>query len=134
MFAPLETQGEKSLTGFASEFLPTSAETGNGIESLREMIDRKILELTVGTGGGGQVPEQISTVALTTRHKQAVTEAIENVIEATSELKAGNDEVTAMMLRASYQAIHDIESATGGPGRADEQILERIFSRFCIGK
>ncbi len=134
MFAPLETQREKSLTGFASEFLPTSAETGNGIELLRETIDRKIVELTVGAGGGGQVPEQISSVALTTRHKQAVTEAIDNVSESLNELNAGNDEVASMMLRAAYQAIHDIESATGGPDRADEQILERIFSRFCIGK
>jgi len=134
MFAPLETQREKSLTGFASEFLPTSAETGGGIELLRETIDRKIVELTVGAGGGGQVPKQISSVALTTRHKQVVTEAIENVIEATNELKGGNDEVAAMMLRAAYQAIHDIESPTGGPDRGDEEILERIFSRFCIGK
>jgi len=134
MFAPLETQREKSLTGFASEFLATSVETGSGIELLRETIDRKIVELTVGAGGGGQVPEQISSVALMARHKQAVTEAIDNVSESLNELNAGNDEVASMMLRAAYQGLFDIESATGGAGRADEQILERIFSRFCIGK
>ena len=132
LFAPLEAQRQKSLMGFVAEFLPTSVETGTGIELLRETIDRKIVELTVGTGRGAQVPEHISTVALTTRHKQAVTEAIENVSESINELKAGNDEVTAMMLRAAYQAISGIESATGG--HVDEQILERIFSRFCIGK
>jgi len=119
---------------FGVEFLPTSVETGSGIELLRETIDRTIVKLTVGAGGGGQVPEQISSVALTTRHKQAVTEAIENISEATSELKGGNDEVAAMMLRAAHQGLFDIESATGGGGRADEEILERIFSRFCIGK
>jgi len=119
---------------FVAEFFPTSVLTGTGINLLRETIDRKILELTVGRGRGGQVPEQISTIALTTRHKQAVTEAIENVIEATNELKGGNDEVGAMMLRAAYQGLYDIESATGEGGRADKQILERIFSRFCIGK
>jgi tRNA U34 5-carboxymethylaminomethyl modifying GTPase MnmE/TrmE len=119
---------------FGTEFLATSAETGRGIELLRKTIDRKILELTVGAVSGGQVPEQISSVALTTRHRQAVTEAIENVIEATSELKEGNDEVTSMILRAAYRGLYDIESATSGPDRADEQILEMIFSRFCIGK
>jgi tRNA U34 5-carboxymethylaminomethyl modifying GTPase MnmE/TrmE len=39
-----------------------------------------------------------------------------------------------MMLRAAYQVLSDIESVIGQAGRADEQILERIFSRFCIGK
>jgi tRNA U34 5-carboxymethylaminomethyl modifying GTPase MnmE/TrmE len=105
-----------------------------GIDLLRDRIDKKILELTVGRGRRGQVPEQISTVALTTRHKQAVTEAIENAIEATNELKQGSDEVASMMLRAAYQALCDIESAIGQADRADEQILETIFSRFCIGK
>lgn len=119
---------------FGAEFLPTSVEAGNSIELLRKTIDRKIVELTVGTRGGAQVPDQISTVALTTRHKQAVTEAIENVIEATNELKGGNDEVASMMLRAAYQVLSDIESAIGQGGRADEEILRRIFSRFCIGK
>jgi tRNA U34 5-carboxymethylaminomethyl modifying GTPase MnmE/TrmE len=119
---------------FGVEFLPTSVETGSGIELLQETIDRTIVELTVGAGGRGQVPEHISTVALTTRHKQAVTEAIENISESINELKADNDEVAAMMLRAAHQGLFDIESATGGAERADEQILERIFSRFCIGK
>ncbi|MBA7643276.1 tRNA modification GTPase MnmE [subsurface metagenome] len=68
-------------------------------------------------------------VALTARHRQAVTEAIENVSESINELKAGNDEVTAMMLRAAYQAVSDIERE-----HVDEKILENIFSRFCIGK
>ena len=132
LFAPLETQREKSLTGSGAEFLSTSVETGVGVELLRETLDRKIVELTVGTGRGTQVPEHISTVALTTRHKQAVTEAIENISEAINELKASNDEVGAMMLRAAYQGLCDIEQPT--TWRADEQILERIFSRFCIGK
>ncbi len=119
---------------FGVEFLPISVETGRGIELLRETIDKTIIDLTVGAGSSGQVLEQISTVALTTRHKQAITEAIENVSEAISELKGGNDEVAAMMLRAARQGLFDIESATGGVERTDEQILERIFGRFCIGK
>jgi len=131
---------------FAAEFLPTSTETGTGIELLRETIDRKILDTLRRTPNGGYsildtqasgIEHQAMGVALTARHRQAVTEAIENVGESINELEAGNDEVTAMMLRAAYQAISDIESpfllsqeSTG----IDDEILERIFSRFCVGK
>ncbi|KPJ65125.1 MAG: hypothetical protein AMJ43_11300 [Coxiella sp. DG_40] len=114
---------------FAAEFLPTSAVTGVGLEQLRDRIDKKLIELVVGSGSEGQVAERASGVALTARHRQAVTEAIESVSSAINESKAGNDEVTAMMLRAAYQAISDIEQQ-----HIDERILDRIFSRFCIGK
>ncbi len=114
-----------------------SSETGAGLEILRETIDRIILELEPGFASSqtARIPfsESVqSSVALTARHKQAVTEAIENVGESIVELKAGNDEIAAMMLRAAYQAVSGIESTTGG--HIDEQILEQIFSRFCIGK
>ena len=114
---------------FNVEFLPTSAETGIGLEQLRKTIDKKLIELALGRGFEGQVAEQASGVALTARHRQAVTEAIENIEESISELKAGNNEVTAMMLRAAYQGLSNIEHQ-----HFDDEILERIFSRFCIGK
>ncbi len=122
---------------FGVELLAISSETGVGLGILRERIDGKILELepvfaTSKTAGTSFSESVESSVALTARHKQAVTEGIENVGESIVELKAGNDEVAAMMLRAAYQAVSGIESATGG--HIDEQILEQIFSRFCVGK
>jgi tRNA modification GTPase len=122
---------------FGSELLAISSETGAGLEVLRETIDGKILEMepsfATSTTSGIPFSESFeSSVALTARHKQAVTEATENVGESIGELKAGNDEVAAMILRAAYQAVSGIESAAGG--HIDEQILEQIFSRFCIGK
>jgi len=119
---------------FDTEFIPTSVKTGSGIELLRETIDRKIIELAVGASAAESTALPVSTDSqtgsvLTARHKQAVTEAIENMDESINELKAGNDEVTAMMLRAAYQAISSIEQHN-----IDEQILENIFRRFCIGK
>ncbi len=122
---------------FGGELLAISSETGAGLEVLRETIDEKILELEPGFAAsktaGTPFSESVeSSVALTARHKQAVTEAIGNVDESIVELEAGNDEVAAMMLRGAYQAVSGIESASGG--HIDEQILEQIFSRFCIGK
>ena len=120
---------------FGSEFLPTSAVTPCGIESLQSAIDTRLLEMALGKIGNRKseiANSNVSGVALTARHKQTVTDAIENINEAISELKANNFEVTAMMLRATYQELSTIESTAGG--HVDEQILERIFSRFCIGK
>jgi len=118
---------------FGFEFLPVSVKTDDGLESLRNAADTRLIQLT-----SGSAPEHAdlpfsetdqSAVAITVRHRQAVTEAIENIDTAIKELNAGNNEVTTMMLRAAYQAISDIEQQP-----VDEQILEKIFSRFCIGK
>jgi tRNA modification GTPase len=114
---------------FNADFLITSVKTGIGLEQLCYTIDKRLIEQVLGRGAEGQVAERASGVALTVRHRQAVTEAIENVSESINELKVGNDEVAAMMLRAAYQAISDIEQQ-----HLDDEILERIFSRFCIGK
>jgi tRNA modification GTPase len=123
---------------FAAEFLPVSAETGAGVELLRDTIDGKIIELAFRSSPSiehrasaiRRPAERIENrVALTARHRQAVTEAIENISESVSELKAGNDEVSAMMLRAACQGLSNIEHQ-----HIDEQILERIFKHFCIGK
>jgi tRNA modification GTPase len=109
---------------FGADFLPTSAQTGVGIELLRWTIDGKLTEkFNVPQTGG---------VVLTARHRKAVTEAIGQITESMDELSAGNDEVAAMMLRAAYQAVSDIEQP--GAAHIDEQILGQIFSRFCIGK
>jgi tRNA modification GTPase len=113
---------------FGVEFLPTSAKSGAGMEKLRDTIDREIIAQTTGS------IEDLSRCefALTARHRQAVTESIESIDLALEELKAGRDEIAAMMLRAAYQAISAIEqSAMSG---VDEQILQNIFSRFCVGK
>ena len=114
---------------FALEFLPISIITGNGLGQLQNMINKRLIELALGKGSRGEVAEQASAVALTARHRQAVTDAIGNISESIIELSMGNDEITAMLLRTAHQSICDIEQHN-----FDEKILERIFSRFCIGK
>ncbi len=128
------------LTGlrglFGADFLPASAITGAGIELLREAIDKEIGGLGLGSRTLPFSENVQSLVALTARHRQAVTEAIENISGAIDGFRAESDEggaeVAAMMLRAAHQCICGIEQPGGAD--VDEQILERIFSRFCVGK
>jgi tRNA modification GTPase len=116
---------------FAVEFLPISTANGSGIELLREAIDRKLAK----PAQRGNLPFSESTashVALTARHRQAVAQAIGNIGEAIDGFDQSAAEVTAMMLRATYQALCAIEQAQCVD--VDEQILDSIFGRFCIGK
>jgi tRNA modification GTPase len=115
----------KSL--FDSKFLPISVKTGTGLQGLRDIVDRKLIELITGTKYKSQ--DTSHALALTARHRQAINEAIGNINQAIDEVKVANDEVSTMLLRAAYQAICDIERK-----HVDEQILDAIFSRFCIGK
>jgi len=120
---------------FAATFLPASSKTGLGLELLRSKIDAGILKLTgfpEPPDSGQTIPaESIShrAPALTARHRNAVNEAVDNVCEAIKELKKGNDEITAMLLRAAYQNLSNITQH-----HIDEKILTSIFSQFCIGK
>jgi len=108
---------------FAVEFLPISSKSGNGMDSLKSKIDEELIKLAGGRG------DTTYGVALTARHRQAITEAIENINEAIKEISAGGNEVAAMMMRAAYQCVSNI-----GQQSIDEKILDNIFGRFCIGK
>ena len=105
---------------FGSDFLPVSAKTDYGINSLLEKIDSSLYS---------QISIIESPLALVSRHKKTVTDAISNLIEAINELNLGNDEVCTMLLRAAYREISQIQQQN-----LDDQILDLIFSRFCIGK
>jgi len=115
-----------ALGALCGPFLPISAKTGAGLGLLRATIDTAIVSWQSSIG------DRQSSILLTARHRQAVAEAIQNISEVVDELSSGNNEVAVMLLRAAYQCICDIHQPVAG--RLDEQILQQIFSRFCIGK
>jgi len=117
---------------FADDFIATSAKTGTGIERLKDKIDRKIIALGMAapqTNTSHEPPEARCELALTTRHKHAVTGAIDDITDSLAQLTGGSDEIAAMLLRDAYQQLSTIQAH-----HIDEKILEKIFSRFCIGK
>ena len=118
----------KLQESFGTEFLPTSAKTGRGLDELQHRIAERISP-PPAAGQGSLLDDGQDTIALTARHRQAVCEAIESVSQAAGEMEQERQEVAAAMIRAACQALSDIESQP-----VDEQILDRIFARFCVGK
>ena len=102
--------------------IATSSVTGQGLEALRKALREAALR-AVQTEA-----EVVSSTALRCRH---VLEAAEACLCRASELagRAGAEELIAAELR---EAIDQLGTVIGAV--YTEDLLERIFSRFCIGK
>ncbi len=98
----------------------TSALTGEGIPALRERI------LTLATGGAASEPGMLTSL----RHHQAITNAQSALAEA-AEANA-NSIPHEMILLDLYRALWALDSLTGQT--TSDDILNLIFSTFCIGK
>jgi tRNA modification GTPase len=108
---------------FRLDFLPISAHTNFNLDKLRSKIVANLIE----AHDAGRTTQD--AITLTARHRQAITAAIADLEKAIDELKTYNDEVAAMMLRSAHNQLGLIEQH-----QLAEQLLDRIFSRFCIGK
>jgi tRNA modification GTPase len=100
--------------------LATSALTGEGIPALRE----RILELA--TGGAATEPGMLTSL----RHQQAIAAALAALAEAAKANAASIPH--EMILLDLYRALWALDSLTGQT--TPDDILNLIFSTFCIGK
>ena len=95
--------------------LPVSARTGRGLDALRQEIARRL-----GTGGEtgiwGALPRQGEAL-------RCAADALGSLDE---ELPA---ELATVGVRAALHALGEITGET-----ATEELLDRIFERFCVGK
>jgi tRNA modification GTPase len=118
---------------FHTQFLPVSAQMLRRLDDLLDSIGVSIIGEMAGTAHPASSPDRVTDAAgaavLIARHRQAIEEAMNNVREAAEEIKRGHDEVAVTMLRTACQSLSQIEQQ-----HIDEQVLDRIFSRFCIGK
>jgi tRNA modification GTPase len=100
--------------------LSTSALTGEGIAALREKI------LALATGGAAAEPGMLTNL----RQHQAVSTALAALADAA---KANLDGIPhEMILLDLYRALWALDSLTGQT--TPDDILNLIFSTFCIGK
>ncbi len=99
-----------------------SALTGQGITELRQAIAARLLE--------GQEDLNPSEIAPNLRHKQALEAAAGYLGGAVAALEQEAPmDIVALELRSALDALGEIVGQT-----APEEVLESIFSRFCIGK
>jgi tRNA modification GTPase len=99
------------------EFVAVSAITGEGIENLRRKIAPSIAR---------EEPGFITSI----RHEQLLREALEALAQARDAVEFGIPH--EMLLLDLYAALRPIDAITGATTADD--ILNRIFSTFCIGK
>jgi tRNA modification GTPase len=96
--------------------------SGQGIEPLKDAIKRLIWS--------GEIKAEMLQVAINSRHQEALNRARAAARRATDALAANATlELVAMDLRIAANAVGEIVGKT-----TTEDLLDSIFSTFCIGK
>lgn len=98
-----------------------SAKTGKGIDDLKDMIKNLFFN--------GEINSE-SLIISNTRHKQALYRSLENSETALSKIKANEYlDLISIYITAAMKALGEI---TGN--ELEEDLLNKIFSEFCVGK
>jgi tRNA modification GTPase len=119
---PRVTEEEKRIFSGAWPHLDASAKTGAGVQAIRSMI----LKQVVGDGEAGRD----SILVTNLRHSQALERAQDRLRQGSEALGQGLSEEFALLdLRQALDALGEITGET-----STEDLLEQIFSKFCIGK
>ena len=106
--------------------IPISATQAYADESESEPLIRRLIE----TAAAGLTEADASTVVTNERHRQHLHKALSAVRKSRKALDTGaSGDALALDLRS---ALHEIGAITGEI--TNEDVLDQIFSRFCIGK
>jgi len=99
-----------------------SCKTGDGLEALKDSIRSLVW--------AGEIRADMLQVMVNSRHEDALNRGRTALIRAADELRKNQTlEVVAMELRIAVNAIGEIVGQT-----TTEDLLDSIFSQFCIGK
>jgi len=117
----LPTQLYKANT-HGCQTVPTSCLNGDGIEELKDAIRTSVWN--------GEITSEMLEVMVNSRHQEALNRAKASLQAALKQLREGSAlDLVAMDLRISTNAIGEIVGKT-----TTEDLLDSIFSTFCIGK
>jgi len=117
---PAEAKTENLLPG--ARRVELSALTGEGLEQLEEAIVQLVFS--------GEVLASETPLVTNPRHKQALQDALQYVQSAMEANSVGSPvDLMAIDVTAAVNALGEITGET-----ATEDLLEVIFSEFCVGK
>ncbi|HXX34686.1 MAG TPA: tRNA uridine-5-carboxymethylaminomethyl(34) synthesis GTPase MnmE [Thermodesulfobacteriota bacterium] len=121
---PLRTSLEEVKILFPKDsVISISALENDGIDDLKQAIYSSLIRREVRT-----TPEHL--IVANIRHKAALTQVRNNLSNAAKGLEERVSlEFIAFEIRSSLEALGDLVGET-----ATEEVLDRIFEKFCIGK
>ncbi len=106
----------------SSPVIRLSALSGDGLELLKDALKELVWS--------GEVTLEAAEIMINSRHQEALKRALAATEESQSSLRrSANLEITAMELRIAVNAVGEVVGKT-----STEDILDSIFSQFCIGK
>ena len=107
----------------AAPLIPTSALTGEGLDTLKEAVTRAAF-------GGQAVLGDLEPMLTRERHRIALTRAREALEAAMPQLTERREAVLAAHhLRDAARALEELIGAVDV-----EDVLDRVFRSFCVGK
>lgn len=99
-----------------------SALYGNGLSSLKDLIAKFAI--------GDHHLEVQNAIIPNLRHKIAIEKSLEFVVSASEEIRKGTSfELIAIDIKETLDSLGEIIGAV-----AKEDVIDKIFNRFCIGK
>jgi tRNA modification GTPase len=102
--------------------IAVSCTTGTGLERLKDRIKELVWS--------GSASADMSDVMINSRHEEALHRARRGISNTLESMEKGiSIELAAMDLRLAVNAIGEIVGKT-----TTEDLLDAIFSQFCIGK
>ncbi len=122
---PVHTKVDLGVVDTSGTAIGVSAETGQGIRRLLEVIDRAAAASAVGLPAGDDV------LVTRERHRAGLATAYEELSEflLTWESGALPAPVAAVHLYAARESLSDLIGVVD-----TEDVLDRVFREFCIGK
>ena len=119
----LEASEVVSLLSGSAPAVPASSKTGEGLPELKSLLSRVFFDR-----GSSEAPE--TAASANARHLELFSQAREALSKAHQAASEGlSEECVSLELKRSLSFLGEV---TGGD--VQEEVLDRIFSKFCIGK